>query len=62
PLLEGYRGQEPADIACLEQAILKLSEFVEGHPVIKELDMNPVFAYKDGIAAVDARIVLEDEG
>ena len=28
---------------------------------IKELDMNPVFAYKDGIAAVDARIVLEDE-
>ena len=61
PVLEGYRGQDPADVARLEQAILTLSEFVEGHPEIKELDMNPVFAYKDGITAVDARIVLEEE-
>ena len=61
PVLEGYRGQDPADVARLEQAILTLSEFVEGHPEIKELDMNPIFAYKDGIAAVDARIVLEEE-
>ncbi len=61
PVLEGYRGHDPADVARLEQAILTLSEFVEGHPEIKELDMNPVFAYKDGITAVDARIVLEEE-
>ncbi len=60
PILQGYRGQEPADLAKLEQAILTLSKFMEGHPEIKELDLNPVFAYKDGIAAVDARIVLEE--
>ncbi len=61
PLLEGYRGQEPADIAKLEEMILQISSFVEQHPEIKELDLNPVFAYKDGATAVDARIILEGE-
>jgi hypothetical protein len=31
---------------------------VEQHPEISELDLNPVFAYKDGALAVDARIIL----
>jgi len=59
PVLEGYRGQPPSDVAALEDMILKVSAFVERTPVIKELDLNPVFAYKDGAIAVDARIVLE---
>jgi len=61
PLLEGYRGQEAVDIANLEKLILKVSSFVEKHPEIKELDLNPVFAYKDGATAVDARIILEND-
>jgi acyl-CoA synthetase (NDP forming) len=61
PLLEGYRGQEAVDIARLEQMILRVSAFVEQHPEIKELDLNPVVAYKDGAVALDARVVLEDE-
>lgn len=61
PLLEGYRGQEPANIPFLEDMLLKISSFVEQNPEIKELDLNPIFAYKDGAVAVDARIVLEDE-
>ena len=59
PLLQGYRGQEPADIHFLEQLIVKVSELVEQYPQIKELDLNPVFAYRDGAIAVDARIALE---
>jgi len=59
PLLQGYRGQEPADIPFLEQLIVKVSEFVEQYPQVKELDLNSVFAYKDRAIAVDARIVLE---
>ena len=58
-LLEGYRGQEPADIKALEGLILKVSSFVEKNPQVKELDLNPVLAYKDGVIAVDARVVLE---
>ena len=60
PLLEGYRGSEPVDVTNLENMILKVSDFVEKNPEIKELDLNPVFAYKDGAVAVDARVVLED--
>ena len=62
PLLEGYRGQEPANVPMIEDTILKVSGFVEQHPEIKELDLNPIFAYKDGLTAVDARVVLEGEG
>jgi acyl-CoA synthetase (NDP forming) len=57
-LLEGYRGQEPADVACLQQMLLRLSDFVNTTPEIEEIDMNPVFAYKDGAVVVDARIIL----
>ncbi len=62
PVLKGYRGQEPVDISALEKTLLKLSEFVERTPEIRELDLNPVFAYTDGAVAVDARIILEPSG
>lgn len=58
PLLQGYRGAEPADLGALESLILKVSAFVEAHPEVEELDLNPVFAYHDGAVAVDARVVL----
>ncbi|MFC2003759.1 acetate--CoA ligase family protein [Chloroflexota bacterium] len=59
PLLEGYRGQEPVDVSNLEEMLLKVSEFVDQHPEIKELDLNPIFAYSNGAVAVDARVILE---
>ena len=59
PLLEGYRGQEPADIPFLEDLMLKVSDFVDKNPEIKELDLNPVLAYKNRAVAVDARVILE---
>jgi acyl-CoA synthetase (NDP forming) len=59
PILEGYRGQDPANIEVLEETLLKVSDFVENRPEIKELDINPIFAYRDGALAVDARVILE---
>jgi acyl-CoA synthetase (NDP forming) len=47
PLLEGYRGSEAVDISRLEALLLDVSEFIQHYPEIKELDLNPVFAYKD---------------
>ena len=61
PILEGYRGQEPADIGVLEDFLLQISHFVEHRPEIKELDINPIFAYSDGALAVDARLILESD-
>ena len=60
-LLEGYRGQDPADIPFLEGMLLKLSDFVDNTPGIQEIDMNPVFAYKSGAMVVDARIILKEQ-
>lgn len=59
PVLTGVRGQPAADMAALKSTIRKVSEFVEQHPEVRELDLNPVFAYPDGAIAVDARIVVE---
>jgi len=61
PLLQGYRGSEPVDVENLENMLLKVSEFIEKTPEIKELDLNPIFAYKDGAVAVDARVILEKD-
>jgi len=58
-LLEGYRGEDPADIPYLEEVLLKLSDLVDKTEGIAEIDMNPVFAYKEGAVVVDARIILE---
>ncbi len=60
PVLDGYRGSDPADLDTLESILLKLSAFAEANPEVNELDLNPVFAYADGAIAVDARIVLAE--
>ena len=57
-VLDGVRGQPPVDKAALCDAILKVAEFVEQHPEVQELDLNPMIAYSDGAIAVDARIVV----
>ena len=59
PLLQGFRGTEPASISAIVEIILKISRLVEENPQIKELELNPVFAYRDKALAVDARIILE---
>ena len=59
-LLEGYRGQDPADVPCLQEMLVKLSDFVNTTPGIEEIDMNPVFAYSNGAVVVDARIILSE--
>ncbi len=60
PLLEGYRGAPPADLQALTHMLRTLSDFVAATPAIKEIDLNPVYAYRDGALAVDARMILEE--
>jgi acyl-CoA synthetase (NDP forming) len=65
PVLTGTRGQAGADLDALETLLLAVSAFVEAHPEVAELDLNPVFAYPaghpdGGALAVDARVVLRE--
>ncbi len=59
PILNGYRGQMPVNIASLENMLLNLSDFIKKTPEIKELDLNPVFVSEDGPITADARVILE---
>ena len=59
-LLQGYRGQA-ADVASVRDILLKVSDLVMAYPAIKEVDLNPVFAYPQGSLVVDARMILEEE-
>jgi acetyl coenzyme A synthetase (ADP forming)-like protein len=56
PLLDGWRGAPPADVAGLEEVILRIGEMVETHAEVTELDLNPVIVSSDGACAVDARV------
>jgi hypothetical protein len=58
-LLKGARGTDPVKIEALAEVLLKLSNFVEANPGVKELDINPLFADSQGCVAADARIILE---
>jgi acetyl-CoA synthetase (ADP-forming) len=59
PLLNGYRNTPPADVKAIVNLIVRVSKLVTENPEIKELDLNPVMAYKEGVKTVDARIILE---
>jgi len=56
PLLEGHRGGAKADVAALEETLLRVSAMVEAHPEIGEMDLNPVMVLKRGAVVVDARV------
>jgi acetyl coenzyme A synthetase (ADP forming)-like protein len=64
PLLQGYRGAPPGDIACLERTLLRVSQLLEEHPEIVEMDLNPlkVMPPGHGCLAVDARIAVRAGG
>ena len=58
PLLLGHRGSPPADLAALQETLLRISRLADDLPEIAELDLNPVIARPDGVFAVDTRIRL----
>jgi acyl-CoA synthetase (NDP forming) len=58
-ILDGIRGQPPIDKKELVNLLMKTSAFIDQHPEIEELDLNPVFATEKGVSVVDARIILK---
>ncbi len=58
-ILDGIRGQPPVNKKALVNLLMKTSDFIDRHPEIEELDLNPVFATDKGVSVVDARIILK---
>jgi hypothetical protein len=57
-VLRGFRGGPPADLAALQDLLLRVSRLADDLPELAELDLNPVIAGPDGVTAVGARIRL----
>ena len=57
-LITGYRGEKGMNKSKIIEIIQRISMLVSEFPEIKELDLNPLFAFDDQICAVDARIIL----
>ncbi|MFN3987081.1 MAG: acetate--CoA ligase family protein [Rhodocyclaceae bacterium] len=56
-ILAGVRGDAAVDEQALVDLLLSISSIVSAYPQLSELDLNPVIAYPDGYAVVDARII-----
>ncbi len=61
-LLEGVRGEPPADVEAIADSILRLSQLAVEQPLIAELDINPLLVMAEGQGAfvADARIAVRD--
>jgi acetyltransferase len=59
-ILRGVRGIPPSDIKAIKDCILRLSQLVNEHPEIAELDINPLIVYPEGQGCVvaDSRMLL----
>ena len=56
-ILSGVRGKSRADLAALEDVLLRLSALAwDFKDQLLEIDINPLFAYETGTMAVDALI------
>ena len=60
PLLNGFRGAPKADVAALEDVILRVSTLVDTLPEIAEMDCNPVMVLPHGASIVDVRIRVQE--
>jgi len=60
PLLRGFRGSSPLDVAAVADLISRIGALLRGEPDILEIDLNPVIVYAKGKGAIalDALLVF----
>lgn len=63
-ILEGVRGEKPADLEKIAESLERLSQLAVENPEIAELDINPLFVYNkgEGCSVIDARILVDLSG
>ena len=62
PMLQGFRGGPNVDLENIVETLLKVSKLsIDFIKDIKEIDLNPIFAYEDSILTVDARVILTEK-
>ncbi len=57
-ILKAYRDVPAADERAVALVLVKLAQLAADVPQIRELDINPLLADRDGVIAVDARVAV----
>jgi acetyltransferase len=60
-ILKAYRDVPAADERAVALVLVKLAQLAADCPEIRELDVNPLLADRDGVIAVDARVAVAPE-
>lgn len=58
PQLDGYRGARPANVAGVENLIVRVAALAAAHPEVAELDCDPLVAGPEEAVVVSARVRL----
>ncbi|CBA14693.1 bifunctional acetate--CoA ligase family protein/GNAT family N-acetyltransferase [Xanthomonas albilineans] len=57
-ILKAYRDVPAADERAVAMVLVKLAQLAVDLPEIREVDINPLLADRDGVIAVDARVAV----
>ncbi|BCS89387.1 acetate--CoA ligase family protein [Pseudodesulfovibrio sediminis] len=58
PLLRGARGEEPVNLAAIEDILLSMSQMATDFPDIREAELNPVLVDAEGALVTDMRLTI----
>jgi len=56
PLLSGYRGAAPVDVAAVEDLVLRVARLKDDLPEVASLSLNPVVVSRVGLAVLAAQV------
>ncbi len=59
-LLTGYRGRPAVDEQAMADCLMAVARISESYPELVEIDLNPVFAYPNGVQVADVRIIVKE--
>lgn len=62
PLLSGYRGRRPADVAALVEGIVLVSRLAHANPAVRTIEVNPAAVLDEGQGIVALDAVIETFG
>jgi acetyltransferase len=58
PLLRGVRGEEPVNLAAIEDILLSMSQMATDFPEIREAELNPILVDAQGAFVADLRVTV----
>ncbi|NLU66150.1 acetate--CoA ligase family protein [Streptomyces sp. HNM0574] len=58
PVLRGFRGRPPGDVDAVVDTVRAVAGYLDTHPEVAELDVNPLLVLPEGQGAVAADVLL----